>query len=246
VVGLVTGTSGPATAQYEYDPFGQPTRRSGTLAALNPFRFSSKYEDEESGFLYYGYRFYNASTGRWLSRDPIEEAAFALNSSIETPASGAEYLFLENDPISSIDYLGLAGKYNVKNCQVVVLITHNTTINHIVTGKKCSSAAAVACAASSSVDVDSEVPGWAAHAPTGGLKGPDVAAAADTAWRLAVKHGHRLCKGGSNAPCQKITVRIDCKMGTSRIWMPAGYCGRKVEIPCCGYKPPLWTRLPFF
>src|SRR5664279_316739 len=37
------------------------------------FRFSSKYLDSETGDYYYGYRYYNADTGRWLGRDPIGE-----------------------------------------------------------------------------------------------------------------------------------------------------------------------------
>jgi len=37
------------------------------------YGFSTKPEDKESGLLYYGYRYYDAVTGRWLSRDPIEE-----------------------------------------------------------------------------------------------------------------------------------------------------------------------------
>jgi RHS repeat-associated protein len=43
------------------------------MARANPFRFSTKYQDDESDQLYYGYRFYNQSMGRWLSRDPIGE-----------------------------------------------------------------------------------------------------------------------------------------------------------------------------
>jgi RHS repeat-associated protein len=41
------------------------------MARANPFRFSTKYQDDETDLLYYGYRYYNAGTGRWLSRDPI-------------------------------------------------------------------------------------------------------------------------------------------------------------------------------
>ena len=44
------------------------------MAKANPFRFSTKYQDDETDLLYYGYRYYNASTGRWISRDPLEEA----------------------------------------------------------------------------------------------------------------------------------------------------------------------------
>lgn len=45
--------------------------------------------------MYYGHRYYDASTGRWLSRDPIEEQG-GLNL----------YGFVRNDPISDFDALG--------------------------------------------------------------------------------------------------------------------------------------------
>ncbi|MBB5354036.1 RHS repeat-associated protein, partial [Haloferula luteola] len=35
--------------------------------------FSTKYQDEETGLYYYGYRYYDPVTGRWQSRDPLEE-----------------------------------------------------------------------------------------------------------------------------------------------------------------------------
>jgi len=43
------------------------------MAKGNPFRFSSKYQDDETDLLYYGLRYYSPSTGRWLNHDPIEE-----------------------------------------------------------------------------------------------------------------------------------------------------------------------------
>ena len=76
------------TANYEYGPFGEVIRATGPMAKANPFRFSTKYQDEESDLLYYGYRYYNASTGRWISRDPEEEGgslnafAFVENNSL--------------------------------------------------------------------------------------------------------------------------------------------------------------------
>jgi len=69
------------------------------MAKLNPFRFSTKYQDDENDLLYYGYRYLNTSTGRWLSRDPIEEDG-GLNI----------YSFVWNDPIEAIDALGECGK----------------------------------------------------------------------------------------------------------------------------------------
>ncbi|NLH73923.1 MAG: RHS repeat-associated core domain-containing protein [Verrucomicrobia bacterium] len=73
VMALVDASNGSVCAHYEYGPFAEPIRISGPISKLNPLRFSTKYTDDESGFLYYGYRFYNPSTGRWLSRDPIGE-----------------------------------------------------------------------------------------------------------------------------------------------------------------------------
>ncbi len=66
-------TNGAVVAQYDYDPYGSTIVKFGEKADINPLRYSSKYRDEESGFYYYGYRFYNPGQGRWLSRDPIEE-----------------------------------------------------------------------------------------------------------------------------------------------------------------------------
>jgi RHS repeat-associated protein len=59
------------------------------------FGFSSKYTDKESGLLYYGYRFYNPTQGRWSNRDPIEEQG-GINV----------YGFVGNQSINKNDLLG--------------------------------------------------------------------------------------------------------------------------------------------
>jgi RHS repeat-associated protein len=76
VSALIHASDGTALANYEYGPFGELIRASGPMAKLNPFRFSTKYQDDETDLVYYGYRYYNPSTGRWLSRDPITELGF--------------------------------------------------------------------------------------------------------------------------------------------------------------------------
>jgi RHS repeat-associated protein len=76
-------------------PFGEVIRNSGPLAKNNPLRFSTKYQDDESDLLYFGYRYYKASTGAWLSRDLIQEkGGFNL------------FEFVANDPVSRRDTLG--------------------------------------------------------------------------------------------------------------------------------------------
>ena len=96
VSALINAADGTTLASYEYGPFGELLRATGPMAKLNPFRFSTKYDDDETDFLYYGYRYYNTSTGRWLSRDPIAERG-GLNL----------YGFIENDELNHVDRLGL-------------------------------------------------------------------------------------------------------------------------------------------
>src|SRR5580700_10084002 len=45
-------------AEYDYGPFGELFRISGPMSKDNPFRFSTKYTDDESDADYYGYRYY--------------------------------------------------------------------------------------------------------------------------------------------------------------------------------------------
>ena len=73
IILLVKANTGTISASYEYDPFGQTLKSVGEYASLNQLRYSSKYTDQETNTVYYGYRSYDPKTGRWLSRDPIEE-----------------------------------------------------------------------------------------------------------------------------------------------------------------------------
>ena len=65
--------TGEVVASYTYNAFGRTIAKSGTMADIFPFRFSTKYYDAEIGLYYYGYRYYSPELGRWLTRDPIEE-----------------------------------------------------------------------------------------------------------------------------------------------------------------------------
>jgi len=94
-VTALTSGAGTVQAAYTYGPFGETLRAAGPLAQANPWRFSTKYQDDETGLLYYGYRFYNPTDGRWPSRDPIEEDG-GINL----------YRMLANDAVNYGDYLG--------------------------------------------------------------------------------------------------------------------------------------------
>ncbi|MCP4401191.1 MAG: RHS repeat-associated core domain-containing protein, partial [bacterium] len=95
---LVDAADGTLAAHYEYDPFSSKLpAASGPEADKNPFRFSTKYFDAETGLSYYGYQYYKPGLGRWMTQDPIGEQG-GLNL----------YAYVRNSPIQLLDPLGLA------------------------------------------------------------------------------------------------------------------------------------------
>ena len=73
--GLLATVRNASTYQYFYDGNGNVSDVVNTGgpdllgADDNPFRFSTKYLDLESGLYYYGYRYYSPELGRWPSRE---------------------------------------------------------------------------------------------------------------------------------------------------------------------------------
>ena len=81
-------------AEYGYNSFGRLMAKGGSLE--QPFQFSTKRYDKNSGLVYYGYRFYNPAIERWMNRDPLGEDG-GVNL----------YGFVENDPVNLVDPEGL-------------------------------------------------------------------------------------------------------------------------------------------
>ncbi|MDD2600449.1 MAG: hypothetical protein PHO37_14700 [Kiritimatiellae bacterium] len=100
--------SGTVVAHYEYDAFGNTSDSSGDMDDDFIFRFSSKYLDAETGLYYYGYRYYDPVTGRWLSRDPIEEWG-----------GNNLYHMIFNSIVNAIDAFGL-GMFEIRTAPVAV------------------------------------------------------------------------------------------------------------------------------
>lgn len=81
VVCLLDFTGAPIET-YRYTAYGEELFDSSVI----PWRFASKRVDDESGFVYFGRRYYDPSTGRWVTPDPIGREggpnlfAYVLNS----------------------------------------------------------------------------------------------------------------------------------------------------------------------
>ena len=107
--------NGNVVAQYTYDAFGGTLSQIGTMCDVFRHRFSTKYLDVETGFYYYGYRFYRPDLGRWLNRDPIDERG-GLNL----------YGFCGNNPVSRFDVDGR--KVQITQSGNEITVTLNITI----------------------------------------------------------------------------------------------------------------------
>jgi RHS repeat-associated protein len=87
---------GNAAATYEYNAFGQLLSSSGSADAFT-FGYATQTTDRETGLVYYGLRYYNPKHGRFINRDPVEEAG-GLNL----------YAFVGNQAGNAWDVLGLS------------------------------------------------------------------------------------------------------------------------------------------
>ena len=94
----LTDANGNVVESYQYDSFGVMTTSNGSNTAdnLNIFRYCGEYFDTSSTFLYLRARWYDPSTGTFISEDPIKDN---LNW----------YAYCANNPLNFRDPWGLKG-----------------------------------------------------------------------------------------------------------------------------------------
>ncbi len=93
----LTNSAGVVTDEYEYDAYGNSFTKSGTTP--NVYLYRGEQYDPDLGLYYLRARYYNAGTGRFMSRDPEDGKAF-------DPASLHKYLYAGGDPVNTIDPTG--------------------------------------------------------------------------------------------------------------------------------------------
>jgi RHS repeat-associated protein len=96
-LGSVSSLSNPAGAlanTYTYDSYGKMTASTGAVA--NPFKYTGREFDSETGLYYLRARYYDPVAGRFLNEDPLEVGADDLNF----------YAYVGNDPVDWVDSWG--------------------------------------------------------------------------------------------------------------------------------------------
>jgi RHS repeat-associated protein len=90
----LTNGSGTTAETYTYDSFGKQTASSGSL--VNPFQYTGRESDAETGQYYYRARYYDQTMGRFVNEDP---AGFDAGENF--------YAYVKNEPIDFFDPYGL-------------------------------------------------------------------------------------------------------------------------------------------
>jgi len=106
-VSALVNASGQVVNRYDYTPFGQAIATTEQIA--QPFRYTARQLDSETGLYYYRARYYDPAIARFISEDPIGLAG-GVN----------QYAYVGNDPINRLDPSGtceLWAKYKVTTYQ---------------------------------------------------------------------------------------------------------------------------------
>jgi RHS repeat-associated protein len=98
---LVVNTATGAVAQrMDYDEYGGVI--NDTNPGFQPFGFGGGLYDLDTGLVRFGARDYDAESGRWITKDPVQFRGGQVNL----------YTYVNNNPINNIDPLGLGPNWD--------------------------------------------------------------------------------------------------------------------------------------
>jgi RHS repeat-associated protein len=95
---MMADNQGVIVWEADYKPFGEVSINPNS-EVVNNFRFLGQYYDQETGFHYNYYRYYDSRTGRYLTPDPMGFISGDFNF----------YSYVNNNPIINFDPFGLRG-----------------------------------------------------------------------------------------------------------------------------------------
>jgi RHS repeat-associated protein len=105
-VTALTNPSGSVVKRYRYRAFGEIYSEPGSV--VQPYTFTAREKDPETGLYYYRARYYDPKAGRFISKDPIGFAGGDANL----------FKYAQNNPINRIDPSGLDWIYSQSTGQL--------------------------------------------------------------------------------------------------------------------------------
>ncbi len=111
---VMTDANGIVVWKAHYRPFGQAVMNIHS-SVENNFRFAGQYYDQETGLHYNYWRYYDPTTGRYLTPDPI-----GLDGGINL------YAYVQNNPVNFVDFFGLKmiSKISVNQTKSTVVVNY--------------------------------------------------------------------------------------------------------------------------
>jgi RHS repeat-associated protein len=94
---VITDSTGKQVACYEYKPYGETSKASGSFST--DIRFTGKRLDDSTGLYFYGARYYDSELGRFTQPDTIVARPF-------DPQDLNRYTYCRNNPINYVDPTG--------------------------------------------------------------------------------------------------------------------------------------------
>ncbi len=119
----ITNSAGQVVQRYEYNSFGEITYVQDPNF-IQPYTYTGREYDNESGLYYYRARYYDAKIGRFLQQDPILSPINLMNVTLSqadnkimwvlpyftgNPEFLRPYIYTGNDPLNHRDPTGLHG-----------------------------------------------------------------------------------------------------------------------------------------
>jgi len=143
----ITDAGGDAVQHLQYMSFGEHFVNQTSTSWETPYKFSGKEKDAETGYSYFGARYYDSDLSIWLSVDPLAGkfphispyAAFNNNPIIYIDPDGRENVVViggadkgQQDRYKFINSgLGQATRYHGAEKTTIILVTANMTADEI-------------------------------------------------------------------------------------------------------------------